>query len=285
VTASDSASIAGLPADDLIAFIGGGNMASAIIGGLLAAGTAAPRIRVAVRTPESAARLATGFGIDAGCDIASTIAGAGVVVLAAKPQQLGDILRGVQLPTGATAVSVAAGIRIASLQRWLGSSVEVVRTMPNTPAMVRRGVTGLYAPAGTSALALARAEGVMRAVGSVCRVDSEDAFDALASISGCGPAYFFYFVEALRDAGTALGLPAEVAASLAMETFTGSAALATARDEDVAVLRSQVVSKGGMTAAALARFDNENLRGIVNHALEAAIGRARELSADLESRQ
>ncbi len=260
-------------------------MASAIIGGLLAAGTPAQRIRVAVRTPESAARLAAQFGIQVHCDIASTIAGAGIVVLAAKPQQLGDILKGLKLPDGATAVSVAAGIRVALLQRWIGPGIEVVRTMPNTPSMIGRGVTGVYAPAGTSSRALARAEGVMRAVGTVCRVDSEDSFDALASISGCGPAYFFYFVEALRDAGTALGLSPDTAATLAVETFTGAAALAAARGEDVSVLRSQVVSKGGMTAAALARFDSEGLPKIVHHALEAAIGRARELSADLESRQ
>lgn len=260
-------------------------MASAIIGGLLAAGIAASRIRVAVRTPESAARLKSQFGLQAGVDIPAAIAGAGIVVLAAKPQQLGDILKAQPLPAGATAVSVAAGIRVASLQRWLGTGIEVVRTMPNTPAMVRRGVTGVYAAPGTSALALARAEGVMRAVGTVCRVDSEDAFDALASISGCGPAYFFHFVEALRDAGVALGLSREAASMLALETFTGAAALATARGEDVSVLRSQVVSKGGMTAAALARFDQDGLPGIVHRALEAAIGRARELSADLESRQ
>ena len=260
-------------------------MASAIIGGLLAAALPPARIRVAVRTPQSAARLATTFGIDAGCDIPAAIAGAGIVVLAAKPQQLGDILHGLAMPAGATAVSVAAGIRVPLLQRWLGTSIEVVRTMPNTPSMIGRGVTGLYAPSGTSALALARAKGVMTAVGSVRVVDTEDAFDTLASISGCGPAYFYYFVEALRDAGSALGLPADVAAALAIDTFTGAAALAAARGEDVSLLRSQVVSKGGMTAAALARFDSGNLRGTVHHALEAAIGRARELSAELESRQ
>jgi pyrroline-5-carboxylate reductase len=123
----------------------------------------------------------------------------------------------------------------------------------------------------------------MRAVGIVCRVHDEDSFDALAAISGCGPAYFFYFVEALREAGTALGLPSDVAAALALETFTGSAVLATALNEDVATLRSQVTSKGGMTAAALARFDGEGLKSIVHHALQAAVGRARELSADLNA--
>lgn len=261
---------------ETIAFVGGGNMAVALIGGLVAAGWHAEHVRCAVRTQESVARLRALHGIAAGTEVQTAVAGADIVVLAVKPQQLSAALAGVRLAAGATLVSVAAGVRITTLQRWLGSAVEIIRTMPNTPALVRKGITGLYAPPGTTPQARHRAETLMRAVGGVVWVDSEPALDAVTALSGSGPAYFFAFVEALREAGTALGLPAEVAAQLALETFTGAAALAASGDTDVAELRSQVTSKGGTTEAALQQLAAGDLPGLLREALAAAARRATE---------
>ena len=208
------------------------------------------------------------------------------MVLAVKPQQLREAVAGLQPMPAATIVSVAAGVRIATLRRWFaGAAGDIVRSMPNTPALIRQGATGLYAEPAAAPASRARAETLMRAVGSICWVDSEAALDALTALSGSGPAYFFLFVEALREAGGALGLPAPLAARLALETFTGAAALAAARDEDVAELRRQVTSKGGTTEAAVDVLETGGLRSLLHDALNAAARRAgeRALAADAES--
>jgi pyrroline-5-carboxylate reductase len=270
--------------NDTIAFVGGGNMAASLIGGLLAAGGAAARIRVAVRSADSAARVRERFGVDAGIDVQAATDGADIIVLAIKPQQFAAAAAGLRPAGGSTTLSVMAGIRCATLRRCLGADTEIVRSMPNTPALVRRGATGLYAPDGTSARARTRAEAIVKSVGGACWVDTEDALDAVTALSGCGPAYFFRLVEALRDAGVALGLDATTARHLAFDTFTGAAALAAARDEDVAELRRQVTSRGGATEAALERLDAGGFDALWRAALTAACERSRErgLAADRE---
>jgi pyrroline-5-carboxylate reductase len=259
---------------ELIAFIGGGNMAASLIGGLLAAGHPAAQLRVAVRTPDSAARLRQRFAVDAGCDSVAAIAGAAVVVLAVKPQQMAEALRGLRLAPGASVISVAAGVRVATLAQWLGGA-EVVRSMPNTPALFRCGISGLYAAPEVSALSRRRAEQVLGSVGETCWVPQEEQIDAVTALSGCGPAYYFQLTEWLRAAGAALGLDPAVAAQLAHSTFIGAAQMARHAGKDVAVLRAQVTSKGGSTEAALAHLEAAGAGRIFAEALAAADRRAR----------
>ncbi len=269
---------------ETIAFVGGGNMAASLIGGLLAAGCQAANIRVAERLADSAARIRERFGVSVGNDIRAVTDGADIVVLAIKPQQFAEAAVGLQPLAGSTTLSIMAGVRCTTLRRSLGTATEIVRSMPNTPALIRRGATGLFAPDGTSARSRARAEAIVKSVGSACWVETEDALDAVTALSGCGPAYFFRFVESLRDAGVALGLDSAAARSLAFETFAGAAALATARDEDVAELRRQVTSKGGATEAALQRLDAGNFDALIRAALTAACERSRELGLDDKER-
>jgi pyrroline-5-carboxylate reductase len=177
-----------------------------------------------------------------------------------------------------------AGIRCSVLRRRLGPATELVRAMPNTPALVRRGISGLYAPTQTGTLSRQRAADILACVGRTVWVGDEAALDAVTAVSGSGPAYFFRFVEALRAGGVALGLAPEVAATLALDTFTGAAALAAARSEDVAQLRREVTSKGGTTEAALQRLDAGGFDELVAAALQAACTRSRErgLAAEQE---
>jgi len=259
---------------ELIAFIGGGNMAASLIGGLLAAGHPASRLRVAVRTADSAARLRQRFGVEALTDSAQAIKGADIVVLAVKPQQMAEALRGLRVEPGATVISVAAGVRVDTLAQWLGTTA-VVRSMPNTPALFRSGISGLYAEPELSAISRQRAERVLGCVGETCWVPREEQIDAVTALSGCGPAYYFLLTELLRDAGAALGLDPAVAAQLAHSTFIGAAQMARDAGEDVTVLRAQVTSKGGSTEAALAHLEAAGLGRIFQEALAAADRRAR----------
>ena len=259
---------------ELIAFVGGGNMAASLIGGLLASGHPAQRLRVSVRTSESAARVHQRFGVEALTDSAQAIRGADVVVLAVKPQQMAEALRGLRVEPGATVISVAAGVQVATLTLWLGTG-SVVRSMPNTPALFRSGISGLYAAPELPALSRQRAERVLGCVGETCWVEREEQIDAVTALSGCGPAYYFLLTEVLRDAGTALGLDPVVAAQLAHSTFIGAAQMARDAGEDVAVLRAQITSRGGSTEAALAHLEAAGLGRIFSEALAAADRRAR----------
>lgn len=268
---------------DLIAFVGAGNLAASLIGGLRAAGHPASRLRAATRSPGSAAAVRARFGIDCGTDVQSAIDGAAIVVLAVKPQQMADALRGVRVARDATVVSVAAGLRVDTLRRLLGAGGfdgAIVRSMPNTPSLLRQGIAGLYAPAGTAALARQRAEALLGAVGETCWVDTEAQIDAVTALSGSGPAYYFLVTELLREAGAALGLDTAVAARLALKTFTGAAAMA-ATGTDVATLRAEVTSRGGTTEAALASLESSGLRGSFGTALQAAAERARQRGDEL----
>lgn len=263
-----------------IAFVGGGNMAASLIGGLLAAGHPHERIAVAEPLAARAAWLREHFGLRVAGTAAEACAGADLVVLAVKPQQMREALAGLALPAGCVVVSIAAGIRLDSLARWLGREVHLVRTMPNTPALLGAGITGLYAAPSVPAAARALAGTVLGAAGACVWLESEAQIDAVTAVSGSGPAYFFLVTEAMREAGAALGLAPDVAARLALQTFIGAAKMAedgAGRGIDVATLRANVTSKGGTTEAALCRLESAGLRAIFAEALGAAAQRGREL--------
>jgi pyrroline-5-carboxylate reductase len=266
-----------------LAFIGGGNMAAALIGGLTKRGLPSERVVVADPSQEQLQRLVRAFGVTAAADNASAAHGAEVVILAVKPQQMRSVALG--LAAGMTAspplvISVAAGIPHAALARWFGPRVPVVRTMPNRPALNGFGATGLYAPASVGAANRALAEMIMAAVSATVWVEHESQMDTVTALSGSGPAYFFLFMEALEAAAHERGLPKDVAHQLTLETALGAAQMARQSSESLATLREQVTSKGGTTAAALAVLDGAGLRAIVAHAVAAADRRSAELAAE-----
>ncbi|MEW6166886.1 MAG: pyrroline-5-carboxylate reductase [Pseudomonadota bacterium] len=265
----------------VIAFIGGGNMAASLIGGLLAAGRPAASLRVAEIGAERRDWLAREFGVEVSPDTASAAAGARAVVLAVKPQQMREACAGLRLAPGTVVVSIAAGVRLDSLRRWLGDAVHCVRCMPNTPALLGAGITGLCAPAQTPADARRLAEELLRAAGDCVWLDDEAQMDAVTALSGSGPAYYFLLTEVLREAGVRLGLAPGVAARLARQTFIGAARMAGG-EADVAELRRRVTSKGGTTEAAVAHLQAAGLQRIFDEALAAAARRSAELGDLLE---
>ncbi len=264
----------------LIAFIGGGNMAASLIGGLIGAGHPADAIRVAEPDAARAATLAKRFRVTTSGDNAAIIDGAAVIVVATKPQQVASALSGLRPAAGTTVLSIAAGVRIATLRALLGDVV-VVRAMPNMPALFGAGITGLFADADASSLARSHAERLLDAAGAICWVAREELIDAVTALSGSGPAYFFLLTEALGEAGVKLGLDEAVARKLALHTFTGSARMAQDSGVDVATLRAQVTSKGGTTEAALAVLEAGGLRTLFGEALAAAARRGQQMGDEL----
>jgi pyrroline-5-carboxylate reductase len=265
----------------VVAFIGGGNMARSLIGGLIGQGHPPTCLRAAEPDAARAAELRHRYGITVAEEGSAIVAGAAAIVLAVKPQQMREALAHLKLAPGTVVVSIAAGVRLASLQRWLGPGLHFVRTMPNTPALLNQGITGLFAPAGTPEPARALAESILRAAGSCVWLEREEEIDAVTALSGSGPAYFFLLTEVLRDAGTALGLAPATATQLARQTFIGAAAMAGG-DSDVVELRRQVTSKGGTTEAAVASLEAAGLRQIFKDALAAAARRGQGLGDELE---
>lgn len=268
-----------------IAFIGGGNMAAALVGGLLARGAAPASIRVVEPLAAQREVLHARFGVAAferaGAD---ALAGADLVVLAVKPQQMREAVAPLQpLLRDALVVSVAAGIRASDLSRWLGGHRRVVRAMPNTPALIGMGVTGLAALPGTGQADRETAERALGAVGPTVWVDDESLLDAVTAVSGSGPAYVFLFMEAMQQAARALGLDARQARELVLNTFAGAAQLALRADEPPATLRERVTSRGGTTAAALAVMEAGDLRGLVERAIAAAHRRGVEMGDEFGS--
>ncbi|TJY59372.1 pyrroline-5-carboxylate reductase [Sinimarinibacterium sp. CAU 1509] len=263
-----------------IAFIGGGNMAASLIGGWLAAGHAAASVRVVELDAARRDVLSRDFGVQTFAVAADAVRGADAVVLAVKPQQMRQAVTGLQLAAGTVVISIAAGIRLDSLRSWLGEHLSHVRCMPNTPALLRAGITGLYTAADTPATARALAQAVLEAAGKCVWLDNEAQIDAVTAVSGSGPAYYFLLTEVLREAGEALGLSADIAAQLAKQTFIGAARMAEG-DTDVAELRARVTSKGGTTEAAVASLENSGLHAIFGAALAAAARRGAELGEQL----
>lgn len=265
-----------------ITFLGGGNMASALIGGLLKQGFKAADIQVVELLDAGRERLISEFGVRALAALDDVALDCDVLVLAVKPQQMREALAPVAgRLTRQLVVSIAAGLRLADLSRWLGGYTTLVRAMPNTPALIGLGVTGLYADESVSDVGREAVSRVMQAVGSSVWLQSETQMDAVTAISGSGPAYVFHFIEALQSAGEALGLTAETARALALETFLGAATLAVRSEESPAVLRERVTSKGGTTEAALRSMAADALPAIIARATEAAAKRGAELGAEL----
>ncbi len=252
-------------------------MASAIIGGLIRQGMATTQFTVVEPFAETAAKLKADFGISALSAAGPALAQAELVVWAVKPQVFAEAAAPVSPHTHrALHLSVAAGIRTDSIRRWLGSE-RVVRSMPNTPALVGQGITGLFPCPAVSAADRALVEQVIRTTGQHVWVDQESHLDAVTALSGSGPAYVFYFLEAMTEAGTGMGLNAEQARQLAVATFSGAAALAGASQEPLEVLRQRVTSKGGTTYAALTAMESAQIKPAFVKAMQAAEQRAREL--------
>jgi pyrroline-5-carboxylate reductase len=266
-----------------LAFIGGGNMAAALIGGLTRRGLASERVVVADPSQDQLQRLVRDYAVTVAADNASAVKGAEVVILAVKPQQMRAVALGLAPHMAAThplVISVAAGIPHAALARWFGHEIPVIRTMPNRPALNGFGATGLFAPPSVGAANRALAEMIMGAVSATVWVEHESQMDTVTALSGSGPAYFFLFMEALEAAAHERGLPNDVAHQLTLETAFGAAQMARHSKDSLATLREQVTSKGGTTAAALAVLDAAGLRAIVAHAVAAADRRSAELAAE-----
>jgi pyrroline-5-carboxylate reductase len=263
--------------DSRIAFIGGGNMASAIIGGLVRQGLAADRIAVVEPVAEARARLAQQFGVTATERGGPALASAGLVVWAVKPQTFRDAAAPAKPHVQqALHLSVAAGIRSDSIAAWLGTE-RIVRAMPNTPALVGKGMTALFARAAVSAADKQRVEQVIATTGESLWVAQEKQLDAVTALSGSGPAYVFYFLEAMTQAGSEMGLDAEQARRLAVATFAGASELARASQEPLQLLRERVTSRGGTTYAALTSMEQDGVKTAFVKALHAACKRAEEL--------
>lgn len=259
-----------------IAFIGGGNMAAALIGGLVKRGVDASGLLAVDVNEDARQRAQAQFGVRTAAAVDATLAGYDAIVLAVKPQVLKDVALALAPHlTTQLVVSIAAGIRGADLSRWLGDYPRVVRTMPNTPALVGLGVTGLSALPGVDAAGRDLASKVLGAVGETVWFDDESQLDAVTAISGSGPAYVFYFIEALQAAARQLGMNDEQGRALAVATFAGAAQLAVQSGEPAGVLRERVTSKGGTTAAALASFDAQHVKDAIVRGVLAAQARAR----------
>jgi pyrroline-5-carboxylate reductase len=265
-----------------ITFIGGGNMATALIGGMLQKGFAAAQIRVVELVAEARERLARDFGVRATGELADGIAGSDVLVLAVKPQQLREVAGQIRSHVGGQLViSIAAGIRAGDIARWLGGHGNLVRAMPNTPALIQAGITGLYALPQVSPAGRAGAERILGAVGETLWLGDEAMMDAVTAVSGSGPAYVFYFIEALQEAALAQGFAPDEARRLALATFLGAARLAAGSPEAAATLRARVTSKGGTTERALGVLEVSRVKQHVIDAVAAAAERSRELGDDL----
>jgi pyrroline-5-carboxylate reductase len=264
-----------------VAIAGGGNMGRALISALLRRGMLPEDLQVAEVSPEARAGLTRDFAVRASEDARAAIAGAGVIVIAVKPQEVAALLAPLQpllAQNRPVVISIAAGIRIASLQAWCGANVPVLRAMPNRPAFVGAGVTGIFAEPAVSRSARDTAAHVLGAVGEIVWLANEASLDVVTALSGSGPAYLFLLTEAMMHAAVSLGLEREAARKLAVGTLYGAGQLAQASDGDLARLREEVTSKGGTTAAALEVFAAADLGSIVLRALTAATQRGRELA-------
>ncbi len=265
-------------------FIGGGNMASGLIGGLIADGWSPDAIQVTDCNEQQLERLARRFGITTSTDNRAAAVHADIIVLAVKPQ----VMKGVALDLAATVaqraplvISIAAGVRVNALRNWLGADTAIVRTMPNTPALVQSGATALFANPAVTEDQRSAAESIMRAVGLTLWVENEDQLDAVTALSGSGPAYFFMFMEAMQAAGCKLGLPRDTASLLTLQTAFGAAKMALESPEDAAELRRRVTSPGGTTERAISVFQQNGFGDLVEKAMQAAADRSRELAEEI----
>ncbi|MBX9894587.1 MAG: pyrroline-5-carboxylate reductase [Nitrosomonas sp.] len=262
-----------------ITFVGGGNMASALISGLLKQGFSARQLQVVEINPGSREKLKLDFGIAVYENLADGVTGSDVIVLSVKPQQFPDLIKDLApLLNNQLVISIAAGICATDIVRWLNGHNRIIRAMPNTPSLVGSGVAGLYAAPGIGEQDKKNAESILAAVGSTLWVDEEELLHAVTAISGSGPAYVFYFIEAMQQAGVELGLTAEQARRLSLLTFTGASKLASSSDDDVTLLRARVTSKGGTTEQAIQTMEKNEIKCKIIAAIHAASDRSREMS-------
>ena len=260
-----------------ILFIGGGNMATALIGGLLQQGFTPGDLSAVDVSEEARRRLQQQFGVSAMAALGGEIA-EDVVLLAVKPQQMRVVAKALRASLrGQLVISIAAGIRTADLARWLGGHPRIVRVMPNTPALIRSGVSGMFAAAAVNQADRDSAQSILGAVGGVVWVQNEPDIDVVTAVSGSGPAYIFYFIEALEQAAVELGLNDAQAHQLAVQTFVGAAKLAAGSDDPAAVLRARVTSKAGTTEAALKSMEASGIKRKIVEAVHAAARRSREI--------
>ena len=269
-----------------IGFIGGGNMARAIAGGLLRSGVDPTHVLLAEPSASQRILLASEFAHSTISDDNNKVAAnAGTLVLAVKPQVLKLVcseLRNTAQAQRPLVISIAAGPRVDSIDRWLGGDLEIVRVMPNQPALVDQGISALFANSKTDELGRIQAEKVLSAVGRVVWVGDEDRLDAVTALSGTGPAYFYLLIDALIQTGITMGLDEGLARELAVETARGAATLAAAESESMAALIERVRSPGGTTTAAFERLDGADVRGIFADAIQAAERRSVELAAEAD---
>ena len=264
-----------------ICFIGGGNMAQALIGGLAGKLTAAANIHVVDVNPDTLASLSAQFGVQTSSMLGHEVTAADVLVLAVKPQQMYEVASSlVPYLRGQLVLSIAAGIRAVDLSRWLNGHQAIVRTMPNTPALIGKGVTGMTASSGVTPEQRETANAILQAVGQTVWLEDESQLDAVTAISGSGPAYVFYFLESMQKAAVDLGLTAEQGYALALATFTGASALAAQSTESASVLRERVTSKGGTTHAAITSMQAAGVGEAIAAALQAAVKRSQEMGEE-----
>jgi pyrroline-5-carboxylate reductase len=269
---------------DRIAFIGAGNMATSLIGGLLATGRAPGSITAADPDPEQLVRISE-LGVASTHDNAEAVADAAVVVLAVKPQVLGKVVADLagKLNTGQLLLSIAAGVPADAISRWAQAPLGVVRCMPNTPALFGAGMTAMFANVSVTPQQRVHAARIAEAVGEVVWVDTEAEIDAVTAVSGSGPAYFFYLMEQMIAAGIELGLAPETARTLTLQTARGAAVMAIESDDAPAQLRLNVTSPGGTTEAALGVFESAGLAATIHSALAGAARRSQELAVEYGS--
>ncbi len=266
-----------------ITFIGGGNMADALIGGLLRKDFPLQDIRVVEISADARRKLVDKYGVTCFDKPKDAVRANDVVVFAVKPQHLREAASKSGIADNANlAISIAAGVRLANLSKWLKGHTRLVRAMPNTPAMIGEGATGLF-PFSKAVTREDReqTETILGAVGATVWITDESQMDAVTAISGSGPAYVFYFIEAVEDAARELGLPVQIAHQLVLNTFTGAARLASTSPDPVAVLRERVTSKGGTTERALASMAKDEVKEAVIRAIHAANERGKELGEEL----
>ncbi|QVL47557.1 MAG: pyrroline-5-carboxylate reductase [Thiocapsa sp.] len=267
-----------------IAFIGGGNMATSLIAGLVADGYAPDSLQVADPNQDRREMLQTRYGVRVFADNRDALADADTLVLCVKPQLAAQVCTEIADAASARAplvISIMAGVPEQAIQRWLGGTLAVVRAMPNTPAMVQTGAIGLHASPEVGEEGRNRAETILRAVGLTRWVETEAQIDAVTALSGSGPAYFFLFMEALEEAGISLGLDAETARLLTIQTALGAAKMAVESEDTPGQLRERVTSPGGTTERALEHLLEADLHALMKRAAHAAHDRAVELSRDL----
>jgi pyrroline-5-carboxylate reductase len=264
-----------------IAFLGGGNMASALIGGLIAKGHEASRISVIEMSAAAREKLGARYPVRVTTAPDDAMKGADTLVLAVKPQDMKRALASLGSEVrSALVISVAAGITLATLSRWLGGHRRIVRCMPNTPGLIGAGITGLYASPDVDEQERKKAESILRAVGEVVWLSEERLIDPVTAVSASGPAYVFWFIEQLAASAVKLGIPRDDALKLAKQTVLGAAMLASSSEDSPETLRRNVTSKGGTTEAALNVFEQEKLAERFIRAVEAASRRGEEMGRE-----